>query len=196
MIRLTDDIVLNPNLSKTLVDFLRALEYHVNKDGICWPGRERIAAVMRTSVRTVSRCIKEALELKLIAVVRRRRRSNVYQLLCGKVYPQQSLDVPPKRHVEQTSFLKERSGNGVKKKPWKEVTLLWDDISKVMGPDLAKKNMGWFVTLARKCSYEHIQQAIHELRCKLLEAEVGSGEALRSPSGWFTYRLRQLGAAI
>ena len=196
MIRLTDDIVLNPNLSKTLIDFLRALEYHINTDGVCWPSRERIAAVMRCSVRSVSRCIREALELKLIAVVRRRRRSNVYQLLCGKVYPQASLDVPPRRHAEQTtSFLKERSGNGFKKKPWKEVALIRDDISELMGPDLAQQNRGWFTRIAQLAPYETVQDALRTVRQAILEQEVG-GPMVHSPSGLLTHLLRKAGAPI
>jgi len=198
MVRLTDDIILNPNLSKTLVDFLRALEYHVNAEGTCWPGRNRIAAVMRCSVRTVSRCIKEAVELSLIEVRRRKRRSNIYTLTCAEIYPQKNLDVPPNRHPEQASVLKNNVLNGTSTTPWKspaEINLLIQDLTETFGDEITARNRGWFYTIAAKVQDSLIYESLSWLRQTLMESEI-SGRSIESPSALFTWKLRQAEAPI
>ena len=200
MAYLEDSIRNNPHLSSTTKLFLLTLATYADKEGVCWPSEPTIATAMSMSVATVQRELKKALELGLVEVRRRWRKSNVYRLLCVKK-PELSTMTSPDEVREQLPSVQENVRNACGKRlcesknPWRIAKVILSDICEAM-PHLVEKNLGWFKVISQKCSYEAVQQVLHELRCRLLEAEVGSTEPIRSPSGWFTYRLRELGNPI
>src|SRR5271157_1012692 len=59
----------SPHLPRTLVDFLRTLEYYADADGVCTMSHEWMAETMGISVRHILRCIRAAKELNLIQVM-------------------------------------------------------------------------------------------------------------------------------
>ena len=200
MFVLPDDINYNPNLSKRLKDFLRALADHCGSKRICWPSQARIAAFMGVTTRTVQRAEREAIELGLVEVKRRWLKSNLYTVLC--LEERLSTNATQSCRIEQNDLVQENVRNACKtpitetKNPWRVAKIILSDIAEIMGTALMDKNRGWFTIIARKCDFDQVQQALHELKCRMLEANVGSSDPINNPSGWFTVALRKMGAPI
>jgi len=86
-----DSVIRNPDISTSARCLYAILTTYADKDGICWPGIERLAAEMGTTRRTISNLIKELVEKKAISVVRRGKTlTNVYSLtgeVMGNTFP-------------------------------------------------------------------------------------------------------------
>lgn len=195
-----DAIRNNAELSSTLKHFLLTLASYADHDGVCFPSQQTLAQAMSMGVRTVQRCVREAVELQLLSVRRRWRKSNVYRMLCLK--PVKLSTMPPNNGgTEQPPSFENNVSNAVDKSPpkrWvspREVALLLDDIGEVMGPNLVEKNRGFFFKIIRSTTYELFQDCLARVRQSILEAEC-TGDSIRNPSGLFTWMLRQAGAPI
>lgn len=199
---LTDSIRSTSELSSTFKLFLHTLASYSNTDGTCWPGQRAIAQAMSMSIPTVQRCLKLAIELQLVEVRRRWRKSNVYKLLCCKpvkLSPMTSLDDVR----EQPDSKKNQRLNGsvdrlpLKPKSPHDIRYLLEEIadSKLFGRKTLARNRGWFIRIAKYVeestiyeSMSWLKQAVHEAQC--------SGSEIKSRSALFTWYLRQRGAPI
>ena len=169
--------------------FLHSLSDFANDRGVCWPGQRKIAERMSISTRTVQRLLRECVELQLVEVKRRWRKSNIYKLKCLKpkkvihnddtggvseqpVFYKKTLTPPKPRFVDP-----------------KEVSLLLGDIAQVVGPKATERNMRWYQKLIRYCSYESIQSAISFVRSAIAEAQF-SDKPISNPSGLMLWFLR------
>lgn len=81
---LADSIKSTSELSSTIKLFLHTLASYAGTDGMAWPSQRTLAKAMSMSIPTVQRCLKLCIELQLVEVRRRWRKSNVYRLLCCK----------------------------------------------------------------------------------------------------------------
>ena len=193
---LPDDIQFDPNLSSTLKSFLRALAHHCGDKTVCWPSQSRIAEFMNCCVRTVQRCEKQAIELKLIRAERRWLKSNLYHVLC--LEERLSTMATQESRIEQNSLKTQRltASYPQPKQEWKtpaEILLLVEDISEVFGPEISQKNRGWFYRIAQRCKETSIYEALSWIKQAMFEAECSRSE-INSPSALFCWHLRQSGA--
>lgn len=198
MFVLPDSINYNPHLSSTEISILRCLRDHCGRTNTCYPGEQRIAAYCRCSIRTIQRYLPRLEELQFVEVIQRPGKSNYYRVLClERVGPANTHDT--KVSSEQTSSsTKQRLGTAVDnfpKKSWKEISLLVQDICEVMGENLSQKNLGWFITVAKKCSWELIQDCLRYVKEAVLEGQL-AGQYVERPSALFTWKLRSAGAYI
>lgn len=79
---LEKNILQTSELTKIQKHFLLTLDTFCDPNGKCWPSQATIAQRMSVSVRYVKKILSQLVELKLISVKRRWRKSNVYHLLC------------------------------------------------------------------------------------------------------------------
>ena len=157
---------------------------------------------MSMSPRTVKRCIREAVELKMIEVRRRWRKSNVYRLLCLKQIENSTMG-PQDGPREQPPFLKPNVTNAVDKptlKKWvspQEIHVLLEDIGETLGTRLLEQNRGFYMRIIRSAtaSYELIQDALRFVKCSILEGQC-TGDLVRNPSGLFWWKLKEAGVRI
>lgn len=203
MAYLDDSIRNTSELSSTTKLLLHTLSSYADPDGVCFPSQATIATAMSMSVATVQREIKTCLELKLLEVRRRWRRSNVYRLLCVKKL-ELSTTTSPDAVREQPPFVQKNVSNAVDNpapKKWvspKEISVLLSDIQEIMGTNRLEQNKGFYMRIIRSAtaSYELIQDCLRRVRCSILEAEIGSGDVVKNPSGLFWYLLREAGVRI
>jgi len=134
----------------------------------------------------------------LIEIRERKGRSNVYIVTCLEERGVTNRDDIIASDEQRTSLIKQRLQNAFREgaKSWKEIRALLEDISEVMGEDIAQRNRGWFTTIAKRCSWDSIQTALHALKCRMLEAQVTGEDTIRNPSGWLTWALRDAGQPI
>ena len=157
-------------LSSTTKLFLYALsEFADNQTGECYPSQGTIATAMSMSLSSVQRCLKECLELNLVQVKRRWKKSNVYKLLCIKkpeLSPMTSLsearEQPPS---QENKTFKQRSFSSNWKDP-SEVQSLVAEIERITKDYHSK---GAFFLIAREVSEPEIYQALSITRSKLQE---------------------------
>ena len=195
MFILPDSIEFNRNLSNTFKTFLRALAHHCGDKPVCWPSQKRIASFMCSSVRTVQRMERQAVELQFIEVERRWLRSNKYRMLCLEERKLSPMATQERRIDKTTSFEKERSnGSGNWKSP-ADIKILLEDMGEVFGAEVLARNRGWFFKIARSLEDSWIYESLSWLKSALVEAGY-SGQEIRNPSALFTWRLRQAGAPI
>lgn len=190
-------------LESTTKLFLYALaEFADNQTGECFPAQSTLATAMSMSVATVQRELKKCLELKLLEVRRRWRKSNVYRLLCIKK-PELSTMTSSDEGREQPPLVQNNVSNAVDKpipKKWvspKEISVLLEDIGEVMGNRLLEQNRSFYVRIIRSvtASYELIQDALRFVKCSILEGEC-SGTRVNNPSGLFWWKLKEAGVRI
>lgn len=191
---LPEDINFNPNLSSTLKSFLRALEYHCGDRNTCWPSQRRIAGFMNSSVRTVQRMERQAVELGFIEVRRRWLKSNAYTVLCLEERKLSTMATEPRRIEQPISLKPKRSRTEIKTS--REIQCLTEDICAVLGPVVSERNLGWIRIIARRCSWDLVQTSLQALRRRLMEAQVNPVDPIRCPSAWLTSALRASGAPI
>lgn len=197
MAYLLDDIRRTTQLSPTTKLFLLTLAGFTDAGtGVAFPCQKTLATGMSMSVATVQREVRLCLELKLLEVRRRWRKSNVYRLLCLKERRLSTMTSPGDAR-EQPPYLEKNVPNdaappGVSPK---EIHVLLGDIEEVLGPHLMNRNRGWFIKQIRACGWDMITDAVHRVRQILMEAEVTGGE-IRNPSGLFTWFLRGAGMTI
>jgi len=204
MAYLEENIKNSSELSSTTKLFLHTLASYADKGGICYPGQKTIAQAMSMSLATVKRCVQECLELRLLEVKRRWRKSNIYKLLCLKKIQLSTMgsNAEPREQplsVQNNVKGDERHKLSTGEKPkWvspREIGLLLQDIEEVMGSRISERNRGWFIKIIRSCSYEGIQDALRYVRQSILESEV-LGTVIHNPSGLLTWTLRKAGAPI
>lgn len=202
MAYLEDSIRSNPHFSSTFKLFLHSLASYADPEGICYPSQQTLATAMSKSVATVKRCLEEALELKLVEVRRRWRKSNVYCLLCLKqveLSTMGSCDEPR----EQPPSVQNNVMNAVDKpspKKWvspQEISVLLQDIAETLGQNLLEKNRGFYIKIIRSATatYEIIQDCLRLVKCSILEGEL-NGQVVHNPSGLFWWTLKQAGVRI
>lgn len=193
---LEDSIKTSSELSSTTKLFLHTLASYADKNGICYPGQRTVAQAMSMSVATVKRCVQECLELKLLEVKRRWRKSNVYKLLCLKsvtLSTMGSLTEPR----EQPEFNKERF-NAPKQRLWKspaEIQVLLQDMEHFFGYEVAERNRGWFYKIAKTIEDSWLYETLSWLRQVMMESDI-AGNPIQSPSALFTWKLRVDGAVV
>ena len=192
MFVLGDDINYSPHLSTPEKDLLRCLASHCGDKAVCWPSVERIGAFMNMTVRSVQRYLRRVAELRLVEIVPKRGKTNLYRVLCLE---ERKLSTPPQQpcHPEQNSYCTNQRSNGSSRKVWKspkEVKLLVEDMAEVLGVRVAERNRGWLWRIAQAVPDTWCYEALSWLREAMQYGEV------RSPSALLTWRLRTMGATI
>ena len=176
-------------LTSTIKLFLHTLASYADPTGRCYPGQNTLATAMSMSVSTVRRCLKTCVELQLVTVKRKWRKSNVYKLMCIK-QPKLSTMISSDEMREQPVFLRTTL---TPLKPRfvdpKEVSILFDDIAEVVGPTTAVRNLRWYQKLIQHCSYDAIQSAISFVRGAIAEAQF-CDKPINNPSGLMLWFLR------
>ena len=205
MAYLEDWIRETTDLSPTTKLFLHCLASYADGDsGVCYPSQPTLAQAMSMSVATVQRELKTCLELKLLEVRRRWRKSNVYRLLCLKETKLSTMtssdevrEQPPplKNNVNNAPV-----DNSPKKTKWvspREISVLLEDIGGVLGNRLLEQNRGFYVRIIRSttATYELIQECLARVRQSILEAQC-TGDSIHNPSGLFWWMLKQAGVRI
>lgn len=190
-------------LEPTTKLFLHCLASYADAEtGVCYPSQETLATAMSVSVRTVQRELRKCLELNLVAVRRRWRKSNVYKVLCLK---RQDVSTMPSSDDgrEQPPSLEKNVKNGSKnsaRQRWvspREISVLLSDIGEVMGERLLQQNRGFYIKIIRSATatYEIIQECLAHVRRSLLEAQC-SEASVHNPSGLFWWKLREAGVSL
>ncbi len=201
---LEDWIRKTTELEPTTKLFIYALaDFADAETGECWPSQKTIATAMSMSVATVQRELQKCLELGMVEVRRRWRKSNVYRLLCVK-RPELSTMTSSDEVREQPpqKFNNVRNAVDNRSKPrWvppQEISLLLADIGDVVGDRLLDQNKGFYMRIIRSATstYEIIQDCLRMVKISILEGEVGSGSKVTNPSGLFWWALRQAGVRI
>ena len=189
--------------------FLHCLaSYADGETGVCYPSQPTLAQAMSMSVATVQRELQKCLELKLLEVRRRWRKSNVYRLLCLKeTVPKEELSTMTSSDEvrEQPPFVQNNVSNAPvdnssEKTRWvspREISVLLEDIGEVMGNRLLEQNRGFYVRIIRSANatYELIQECLARVKQSILEAQC-TGESIHNPSGLFWWMLKQAGVRI
>ena len=147
---LDDHIRNSADLSPTIKLFLLTTASYADSRGICYPSQGTLARAMSMSRATVKRCLRECLELKLLEVRRRWRKSNVYRLLCLKPVqlstmgsPDEPREQPP---LVQDNVTRNAVDNHSQKPRWvspREISILLADIGETLGEQLLEKNRGF-----------------------------------------------------
>jgi hypothetical protein len=194
-----DDCIKNSNeLSSTTKLFLHTLASYADKRGVCYPSQTTIAQAMSMSLATVKRCLQECLELRLLEVKRRWRKSNVYKLLCLKKIQFSTIgsngeprEQPPlvQNNVQSDERNKVLTAEKLRWVSPREISLLLQDIQEVMGSTISERNRGWFIKIIRSCSYNSIQDGLKYVKQSILESDI-LGTAIHNPSGLFCWYLR------
>jgi|GEM_PF-3757948 len=199
---LDDSIRNTAELSSTIKHFLLTLSTYADTTGVCWPSEPTVARAMSMSTSTVKRCIKECLELRLLTVRRRWRKSNVYRLLCvkeTKLSPMGPSDEPREQPSLKNNVSNDPVDNFFSKNQRRvsprEVQVLLEDIRDVMPSRVMERNTGWFIKIIRSTSQNMLHECLARVRQSILESEF-TGEAIRNPSGLLTWMLRSEGAPI
>jgi hypothetical protein len=124
--------------------------------------------------------------------------SNRYRVVCLEWVGVINTHDTQAAYEQTSSCTKERLGTAAYnnlKKSWKELRVLVQDISEVMGETLSQRNKGWFITIAKKCSWELIQDCLRCVKESVLEGQL-TGQYVEQPSALFTWTLRKAGAPI
>lgn len=170
-------------LDKTTKLLLHTLADYCDPSGECYPGQQEIANAMSTCTRTVQRCLRICVELGLVSVRRRWRRSNIYKVKC---LVKRSLSTMTTRVSEENKppyFNKNGSSKNVFKKiPKAEWRLCFQDAQEILGKAVAKKNRGWLSILIRTCGVDTFLESLRWTRSMILEGEA-SGSPITSPGG-------------
>ena len=104
---LDDHIRNTTELSSTIKHFLLTLATYADHRGVCYPSQSTLATAMSMSRSSVQRCLKACLELRLLEVKRKWRKSNVYKLLCCKELKLSTM-ASSKEAREQPPFVQKR----------------------------------------------------------------------------------------
>lgn len=187
-------ILNSSEISKTQKHFLLTLDTYSDKQGKSWPSQEELAHRMSISVRYVKRILRQVVELGLVRVKRRWRRSNIYFLLCRK-----KLSTMGNRKSQEnypTNFKNVSKGkNASKRLSQDEFRISLEDTEAIMGKKVAKKNKGWIITLLRSAGYDTFQEGLRWVYSQIVLGEV-SGRPIQSPCALLTWKLRSEGIGI
>lgn len=192
-----DPVVLESSeISAGVKALIRCLHHDfTNRQGICDPGQAKIAQRMSCSIRSVQRYLKEAVELKLIAVRHRWLWTSVYKLLCL---------VPPKYihkgdkvadKLNPSKNYKNVTSKNAFKIPKSEWKLCYQDAQEILGRETAKKNRGWLSILIRTAGVDLFLDSLRWLRSQMLMGEA-EGKPIHAPGGLQLWYLRKQGVAI
>jgi hypothetical protein len=197
MFVLPQDINYSPNLSIHEKNLLRALADHCGSKDVCWPSVETLGRFMNVGVRTVQKYLRRVTELRFVEVVRKPGKTNLYRVICLEerkpltppqefVHPEQNTSEPKKRLTATVV--------GSWKSP-REIKILVEDLSEIVGPVEAERNRGWLWKIAQAVKDEWIYETISWLRVALREA-ADMGDLILSHTALLTWQLRKIGAPI
>lgn len=193
MAYLDDSIRSTGELKSGTKHYLLTLATFANTEGTCYPSQATIATAMSVDVRTVRREQRTCLELGLISVKRRWRKSNVYKLLCiKKVRVIHNGDMDVLR--EQPPSLNKNVGNE-RRVPLNEFKALLHDLGEVVGGEKIRADYRWYRRIISRCSWEEIQAALAQVRQAICEGLV-TGNVIHAPAGLLCKILRTQGAPI
>jgi predicted transcriptional regulator len=182
-------------LDKNLKYFLQTLASYADINGKCFPKQETIAKRMGVSARSVRYYLRQAVELRLVRVRRRWRRSNIYTMLCLVKAKLSTMRKPASEQNISTlnkNGSKQKTHQNIPKQEWK---LCFEDAEQVLGKATAKKNKGWLSILIRKCGADLFMDSLRWVRSQMLEGEV-SGDAVTCPGGLQWWYLQRQGVEV
>jgi predicted transcriptional regulator len=181
-------------LDKNLKYFLQTLASYADINGRCFPKQETIAKRMGVSARSVRYYLRQAVELKLVSVKRRWKRSNIYRVLCLV----KKLSTNRKQTSEQNISTKNFKNGSMKnafKIPKQDWRICFEDAQEVLGRQTAKKNKGWLSILIRKAGSDLFMESLRWVRSMMLEGQA-SGNPINSPGGLQWWYLRKQGVEV
>jgi hypothetical protein len=185
------NILRTSELDRTTKLFLHTLASYCDETCECYPGQDELAQVMSTSIRTVQRCLRLCVELGLVRVRRRWKRSNVYRVLCLVKRKLSTMTTstaqenkPPKNYTNVPPHQRHK----VKIKP-RELLVCYQDIEEVIGAEVLKRNKNWLRHMIIRAGYDKFQDALHWLRTAMREGQV-EDRPIKKPSAILTWYLR------
>lgn len=179
---LNKNTLTNSNLSKSDKHFLLTLDSFADKLGRCYPSQKTIAEYMSVSVRWVKKLLAHCLELGLVKVKRRWRKSNVYTLLCRVPLPTSSMGNCTSRenrpHIKNNVNENALSHCSKQKPPGND---LIREIESLVG---SSKDRACWSRVTQACSSDTIHRAISGLRIAMNEI------SLRRPGAYLVSILK------
>jgi len=185
----------NSEIPRQTKYFLQALASFSDAQGKCWPSEERIGKRMGVSSRSVRKYLRQAVELQLVKVKRRWRKSNVYRLLC---LAGRGLSTMRNQRSEENRSNINKNGFKIKtpcKIPKVEWKLCFEDARQVLGEKVTKKNRGWLTILIRKAGADLFLDGLRWVRSQMLQGEA-EGKPVHAPGGLLTWLLRKQGVEV
>ena len=166
-------ILKSTEIDHTTKLFLHTIASYCNESESCFPSQKDIASLMSTSIRTVQRCLRLCLELGLVEVRRRWRRSNIYKVKC---LVQKKLSTMATRMAQENkppsvhkNVSKLTPSIRISKGEWK---MTFEDAEEVLGKDTTKRNKGLIITLMRQYGVDSLCECLRWLKNRMLEAAV------------------------
>jgi DNA-binding transcriptional MocR family regulator len=188
-------IIKSSELDKTTKLFLHSIASFCDPSGECYPSQKTLAEYMSTSVRTVQRCLRLCIELGLISVRRRWRRSNIYKVKClvkqklSTIATRMSQENKPPKNYKNVST---KNALKVPKQEWK---LCFQDSEEVLGKEVTQRNRGWLSVLIQKAGVDLYLESLRWLKSTVLMSEA-EGNPVYSPPALQTWYLRKNGVQV
>lgn len=184
------NILDSSEIPSSVKHLIRALNEFTDTEGKCWPNQETLARRTSLSVRTIRYSLKLAIELKLVSVRRRWRKSNVYKVLClQKVNPKKIIhnEAMVSQGNNPINFIRTFEPKTTRINP-REMKIVFEDSEQVLGSEITKRNRGWLITLMQKVGVDAVCEGLRWLKNRMLEGAM-TGEVIRNPGGLLKWRL-------
>lgn len=189
-------ILNSSEISKIQKHFLLTLDTYSDKNGKSWPSQEEIARRMSISIRYVKKILRQLVELQLVKVKRRWKKSNIYFLLCRKKCGLSTMGNSKSQQNYPKNFKNvSKEKNAFKKLYQDEFRVVFEDSESILGKKVAEKNRGWIIMLLRSAGYDTFQEALRWVYSQVVQGD-SSGRPIQSPCALLTWKLRSQGIGI
>lgn len=182
-------------ITKIQKHFLLTLDTFSDRSGRSWPSQETLAQRMSVSIRYVKKILRQLVELGLIKVKRRWRRSNVYYILCRVGRGLSTMGNCGAQQNRSNDYKNGSSRNGLKKIPKEDLKICFEDSEAILGKRVAVKNRGWLITLIRTMGSDAYLEALRWLHSTITMGEA-EGKSVASPGGLLTWYVRKMGYPV